>query len=287
MALTHTRYHAVRRWLLEHSADIIAAEQRYMDFLTQATLAAAPAIYDDFSRANDLIPFWINYSPSQRGRSPTGLAAPWSEVGQTTISSNLLRMVVQQDPSLSSPGIPFGGDVRFGVKRALLHVDVKSTGPNDVTNEVVAPPQQLSGDGHLWADGVMNSPFRVAGARSAGFLYQPKLPPFYVFNGRVQVCLTYFLKGIYEVRGLGNQPLSYLELVSVPNGLLLFDGPRYADTPGLLTPGKDDKTVSEDKRRVRVKLDPLARLAPWRCVKFVRNDDGTWRTVPRYVPPSV
>lgn len=287
MPLTHTRYHAVRRWLLAHSADIIASERQHMDLLTQATLAAAPDIYDDFSRANDLIPFWINYSPSQRGRSPTGLAAPWSEVGQTTISSNLLRVVAQHIPSISFPGIPFGGDVRFGVKRALLHVDVKSTGPNDVTDEVVAPPQQLSGDGHLWADGVVNSPFQVMGARSAGFWYQPKLPPFYVFNGRVQVCLTYFLKGIYEVRALGNQPLSHLELVSVPNGLLLFDGPRYAETPGLLTPGKDDKSVPEDRRRVRVKLNPLARLAPWRCVKFLRSAEGSWRTAPRYVPTSV
>lgn len=287
MPLTHTRYHAIRRWLLAHSADILAYEQQYMGFLADAVLSAANNMYDDFQRASELIPFWINYSPSQRGRSPTGLAAPWSEVGQTTISSNLLRVVAQLDPTISFPGIPFGGDVRFGVRRALLHVDVKSTGPNDVTDEVVAPPQQVSGDGHLWVDGVMNSSFRVVGARSAGFSYQPKLPPFYVFDGRVQVCLTYFLKGIYEVRALGNQPLSYLELVSVPNGLLLFDSFRYADTPGLLTPGKDDQTVPENRRRVRVKLNPLARLAPWRCVKFSRNSDGSWRTAPRYVPPSV
>lgn len=64
--------------------------------------------------------------------------------------------------------------------------------------------------------------------------------------------LTYFLKVVYAVQAMGNQPLDYLELVCVPNGLLLFDGPKYALTPGLLIPGKDEK--DHPKKRTRVRL---------------------------------
>ena len=92
------------------------------------------------------------------------------------------------------------------------------------------------------------------------------------------ICLTYFLKAIYVVQGLGVQPLKYLEVVSVPNGLLLFDGPNYNNTKGILIPGKDDQTVI--KKRTRVRLDPLVNIAPWRCIKIELNN-GSWNTTPR------
>lgn len=85
---------------------------------------------------------------------------------------------------------------------------------------------------------------------------------------------------IYVVQGLGVQPLKYLEVVSVPNGLILFDGPNYNNTKGILIPGKDDQTVT--KKRTRVRLDPLATLDPWRCIK-IELDNGAWHTKPRAV----
>lgn len=42
----------------------------------------------------------------------------------------------------------------------------------------------------------------------------------------------------------------------MPNGLLLFDGPQYVRTKGLLIPGKDEK--DHPKKRLRVRLNPLA-----------------------------
>jgi hypothetical protein len=251
-----------------------------MDFLVGITLAAAGRLERDFGRANDLWPFWINYSPKQRGRAPTGTSIPWSEVGEKSLSSNLLRAILEEHPAATFPGLPYGGDVRFASEDALIHFDVKLTGPNDNANEIVVPPQQISGDGAYWLNGTLNSSFEVAGIR-ASMKFQPKLPPFYIFDGSVRLCLTYFLKAVYTVREYGVQPLHYLEVACVPNGLLLFDGPKYARTPGLLIPGKDDKTKSEADKRIRVRLDPLATIDQgWRCQQVVLQE-SRWRVVPR------
>ncbi|MCC6445822.1 MAG: BglI family type II restriction endonuclease, partial [Armatimonadetes bacterium] len=55
-------------------------------------------------------------------------------------------------------------------------------------------------------------------------------------------------------------PWSEVGEKSLAPNLLLFDGPYYAKTPGLLIPGKDDKTKAEEDKRIRVRLDPLASL---------------------------
>ena len=102
-------------------------------------------------------------------------------------------------------------------------------------------------------------------------VFQPELPPFYVLNNRPLVCLTYFLKAVYEVKSIGDQPLKYLEVACVPNGLLMFDKPQLARTPGLLIPGKDEQTYL--KKRTRVRLEPLANLHDWRCIQIVKVDN--------------
>lgn len=255
-------------------------EKGYMAFLVDITLRAANDLYNDFGRANDLLPFWRDYAPRQRGRSPKGTSIPWSEVGEKSLSSNLVRAISKADPTVTFPGLPFGGDVRFATKDAIIHFDVKMTGPNDNADEVVAPPQQISGDGALWGTGLQNNSFVVTGERRS-ITFQPKLPPFYVLDGTERLCLTYFLKVVYTVTGLGVQPLHYLEVACVPNGLLLFDGPRYADTPGLLIPGKDTQTTPENVKRTRVRLAPLAHLSGgWRCQKII-VENKVWKVVPR------
>ena len=131
---------------------------------------------------------------------------------------------------LMRPGLPLGGDIRFATSNALIHFDVKLTGPNDRADEIVASPHQISGDGVGWENnGVVNSPATVTGAR-ASMVFQPELPPFYVLNKRPLVCLTYFLKAVYEVKSIGDQPLKYLEVACVPNGLLMFDRTHLAGT---------------------------------------------------------
>lgn len=278
--LTQADCAAIRSKLLLKQDDIIALEQKYMNFLVGVTLKAASNLYNDFGRANDLLPFWIDYAPRQRGRKPTGKSIPWSEVGEKSLSFNLVRAISQTHIAITFPGLPFGGDVRFATEDALIHFDVKMTGPNDNTDEVVVPPQQISGDGAFWDTGMLNKPFPVVGKRRS-IIFQPKLPPFYVLDGTERLCLTYFLKVVYVVEDFGVQPLHYLEVVCVPNGLLMFDGLMYAQTPGLLIPGKDTKDTPEHVKRIRVRLDPLASISDgWRCQKIVLNDDE-WKAVSR------
>lgn len=262
---------------------LLKLERDYTAFLEQIVLNSAAEMHADFSRSRDLVPSWIAYPPKQRGRAPKGDSLPWSEVGEKSLSFNLLRAIALQRNDVSFPGLPFGADVRFATKDALIHFDVKLTGPRDNPDEIVAPPQQISGDGAHWNGGVENNPFQVEGRR-VSFNFQPKLPPFYVLNGQVLPCLTFFLKAIYSLQGLGEQPLEKLEIACVPNGLLLCSGPTLSRTPGLFIPGKDDKSVKESDKRVRVRLAPLAGLDEgWRCRQIVPQNPARthWQTRPR------
>lgn len=263
MTELETNYLATREKLLNKPEYLLELEEQYMVFLQGLVADAAMRIFLDFGKATALMPFWRNYPPIQRGRAPTGTSIPWSEVGQTAIGFNIIRALSQADPDITFPGLPSGADVRFLTNDALVHFDVKITGPNDRADEVVASPNQVSGDGVSWRDGVFNSPVPVSGNR-ASMIFQPELPPFYVIEGRVYPCITIFLKGVYEVEAIEYQPLTKLELVCVPNGLLAFDGPRYLNEPGLFIPGKDEK--NHPKKRVRVRMGPLSRIAAWRRV---------------------
>lgn len=265
-------YFSLRTELLkEEQTKILLIERQHMALLLDVVLSAADDIYKDFSQAMELYPFWINYPPVQRGRAPTGTSIPWGEVGEKTISACLIKALSLKAPFTTFPGLPLGGDIRFATPDALVHFDLKLTGPNDNPDEIVASPHQIGGDGRFWRNGVVNSPVAVTGQK-AQMMFQPELPPFYVLEQRVLLCLTYFLKVVYTVQSIGNQPLDYLELVCVPNGLLLFDGPNYASTQGLLIPGKDEK--DHPKKRTRIRLAPLAMLASWRSKKIIRTSAG-------------
>lgn len=261
LIITDENYLSVRSTILSRIDELIDAERRYMRFLTEIVSKAAPQIVADFDRAIELLPFWINYQPRQRGRAYSGTSIPWSEVAETTIGSNIIRKISESSEKINFPGLPSGADIRFATDDVLIHFYVKVTGPNDRADEVVASPNQISGDGVAWKAGLVNSPVVVRGQR-ATMKFQPELAPFYLMEGKVLFCLTYFLKGIYIVERLGYQPINYIELICVPNGLLLFDGPLYAKTPGLLIPGKDEKTFA--KKRTRVRLGPLGEIGDWR-----------------------
>lgn len=269
-------YFRTRTELLQHyQTRIIDVERKYMDFLCDITLQSADRIYTEFCQAEELLPFWVEYPPVQRGRAPRGTSIPWGEVGEKTISYNLVRAISLSNPSITHPGLPLGGDVRFATDDAFIHIDIKLTGPNDNPNEVVASPHQISGDGIIWNRGVLNSREIVIGPR-ATMNFQPELPPFYILGQRVLICLTYFIKVVYTVESLGVQPLDYLEWACVPNGLIMFDGPNYENQQGLLIPGKDDQSIT--KKRTRVRLEPLVKLHDWRCSKIVKTTTGWQRT---------
>lgn len=278
-----------RRELVQLPTLIGEVEQRYMDFLQSLLLQRVAEIDSDFNKANSLRPFWKNYEPRQRGRAPTGNSIPWIEVAEKTVSVHLIRALTLENlASLEFPGLPSGSDVRFILDDVLIHFDVKATGPNDNQDEVVVSPFQISGDGSLWqGEGFLNSEVSVVrrGKSKEPMLFRPALPPFYIFEQRRLLCLTYFLKVNYSRNSIGEQTLDYLELVCVPNGLLLFEGPRYhKNVTGLLIAGKDDKSVLLGNRRTRIRFNPLATVGNWpRCLQIKRRDNA-WTVIPRATP---
>jgi hypothetical protein len=272
--------------LLDNGQSIIDLEKRYMDLLTNLLLDNAEQLRRDFNLSSQLRPFWASSQPQQRGRMPIGDSVPYIEVGETSLTANITRLISNSDDfvGVRFPGLPAGGDMRFMTNDAFIHLDIKVTGPRDELEKVVLPPHQYSGDGANWGDdGVVNSTVSVYGWRTIT-PFIPGLPPFYVIGGETLICLIYVLKTVYSVDPIRKiQPLRYLELVSVPNGLLLFTGLNYQqNNPGLLSAGKDDQSTPIERRRRRLYLNVLSEIAPWRCVMIVPDENNTWQCVTRY-----
>lgn len=259
-------------------------ERRYMNDLVSLVINSAPELARDFEESSeDLRPFWINYPPEQRGRASRGEGAPMLEYGEKVVSSHIISAVSRFYPDIRFAGLPTGGDIRYMTNDAYVHFDVKITGPNEVDNEVVVPPNQVSGDGAIWnTQGIRNNTWPVhyrGGTKSLNFYFQPKLPPIYIVDSKPRICLTFYIKVVYGNEGFGVHPLRHMEIVCVPNGLLMFDNGSQscALADGLIISGKDDKTTADSSRRIRVKLDPLSKLDAWRSIKIKRHSDGTWK----------
>lgn len=267
-----TNYKSIRQGLIADYSKIINLEKFYFNQLFNGLFKSAKNIKSDFDKVIDLKDFWIRYAPKQRGHKPRGTSLPWGEVGEKVLDAYLYKIITSQFQKLNFVGLPYGHDIRFLSEYAFIHLDIKSTGPNDNPNEVVASPNQVSGDGFLLdKDGVANSKVLVNGLRKT-MEFQPELPPFYIIDGQVYPTLTFYLKCVYKVITPGNQPLDYLELICVPNGLLMFDTLNLGKTEGLLTPGKDIKTSKH--KRTRIKLNPLSEVDNWRCKKLIFGEGG-------------
>lgn len=217
--------------------------------------------------------YWYHYAPKQRGHKPRGASLPWGEVGEKVLDAYLYKTIASNFIESRFIGLPYGHDLRFTSENAFIHIDTKSTGPTDNQDEVVSSPNQVSGDGYAFdTTGFYNSKVEVIGPTKS-MEFQPELPPFYIIDNNPYLTLTFYLKCVYKVISLGNQPLDYLELICVPNGLLMFDTFHYAkNVKGLLTPGKD--ILSSEHKRTRIKLNPLSQIASWRCkkIKFIENN---------------
>ena len=257
---------------MANPAALVAFEKVYMQHLLAVLEQTVKNMYTDFNEsAGDLLPFWLNYPPEQRGRNPKNEATPMLELGEKLTSSHLIHAVSNYFGDVTFPGLPTGGDVRFATSEALVHLDIKVSGPNETPNDLVVPPNQVSGDGaNANALGILNSTTPITTRTGNHYDFQPKLPPFYLLGGRTLLCLTFYLKVIYDTEGYGIHPLRYFELVCVPNGLLMFDGPQLYRTTGLLAAGKDESAKPDSTKRMRVKLIPLSKLDPWRTVKIER-----------------
>ncbi|MBX3278522.1 MAG: BglI family type II restriction endonuclease [Acidobacteria bacterium] len=115
--MNRTEYLKIRDRLAAEPHKILAMEQYYSESLVQIVLNSADLIYRDFHAANQTIPFWKAYAPKQRGRRPTGMASPWSEVGEKSISSNLLNQTTAEwytqrslQVGTHAPSRAFGGE---------------------------------------------------------------------------------------------------------------------------------------------------------------------------------
>jgi hypothetical protein len=265
-------YEAAREDLLRGGgAKLIELEKALTAQLLKGICYQALAIKRDFDLAMELRPFWERYAPLQRGHKPRGEAFPWGEVGEKVIEACLYANLGSIFKQVTFPGIPYGHDVRFLTDEAFVQIDAKSTGPTDNIDEVVSSPNQVTGDGLFEGGLVKNTAQTVLGDRRP-MHFLPELSPFVILGSKVYPVVTFYLKLVYMVIAKGNQPLTSLELVCVPNGLLMFDGPKYAETKGMLIPGKD--TRNKTRKRTRIRLNPLARIADWRCVKIVFGPTG-------------
>ena len=284
-------YFRERDRLLANTGLIEAAEKQYMQHLLSIVESAVKEMHEDFTEsAYALLPFWLNYPPEQRGNYASGKATPMLELGEKLTSSHLLRSISNYFDDVTFPGLPTGGDVRFATHDALVHLDIKVSGPTESPNDLVVPPNQVSGDGVNYNDlGVLNSTYPVVNRRSGSLNYNfhPKLPPFYLLRGQTLLCLNFYLKVIYDVEGFGIQPLRYFEVACVPNGLLMFDGPRLVTFPNLTGAGKDEKSKAENTKRMRIYLNPLAQMHPWRAIKIERHEsESAWRFFSRSQPKA-
>lgn len=267
------QYSQFRSKLISDTKNIIETEHLYFDKIFNELVANASKIKQDFDETMSIKDFWYRYAPRQRGHKPRGTSLPWGEVGEKVLDAYMYKTILSIFPDARFIGLPYGHDVRFVSDNAFVHLDIKSTGPTDNVDEVVSSPNQVSGDGRLYDEnGIQNSKVSVVGP-SRNMEFQPELPPFYIIDNQLFITLTFYLKCVYKVIEAGNQPLDYLELISVPNGLLMFDTLNYAQNiKGLLTPGKD--ILSSEHKRTRIKLNPLAEVANWRCQKIIFDDNG-------------
>ena len=188
---------------------------------------------------------------------------------------------------VSDAGLPTGADQRFvlssdkllkitdGLTDSIwLFVDIKSVGPRDDQDHTVMSHNQVSGSGD-WVSpeaGVKNKILKAIGKR-ANHDFHVSMPPLFVNSaGKVLPVVIMAIKPVYKMlasttQGDRNdgQPLIRMDLVTIPNGLLLTENTNYLDLyPGLLFPGKDDKSKDPRKLRARISFPILQKIANWR-----------------------
>lgn len=281
-AYNKAREHFIRNW-----GELVAIEKYTHSLIKQVVLENLAEIRRDYDEASFLHPFWQNYPPEERGRSPRGDQFPWIEVGEHSVGFKLARMLSNR-VSIREIGLPSGTDQRFILQskelgrhckitnQAMLFMDVKSVGPRDDADHTVLSTYQVSGDG-IWkspAGGVKNSVMTARGS-VATHVFHCALPPIYVLSDyTVAPTVSVFIKPVYRMVSLKEnnqteiktgQPLQRIVIVTLPNGLLLSEKPGYlAKYPELFYPGKDDKSKAETKLRARVSFEILRKIEPWR-----------------------
>lgn len=283
-------YNQARNYFIQNYNQLIGIEKFISLKINEIVNNNIQQIADDFNETSHLYPFWQNYPPEERGRSPIGDQYPWIEVGEHTIGDKLPRLL---EPyfCIRDVGLPTGADVRLVLTHpeinnltnrftdtCWLFLDIKSVGPRDDQSHAVMSPNQISGSGR-WdsADGGVSNKVIVAKGRNKSHLFHASIPPIYVLSdGTVIPVIIVIIKPVYRMLSLEEgsedvgQPLGRISFATVPNGLLLEEQPNYlAQYPNLFFPGKDDKNTNPQKMRCRVSFEVLKSIANWRFQEIV------------------
>jgi len=270
---------------------LIELEKFFVQYIATLLKDNLESLVTDYNEASYLYPFWQQYPPDNRGRQPRGDQFPWIEVGEHAIGDKLPRFF-QIDFALRDAGLPTGPDKRFIVTSpvirditnytdsAWLFIDIKSVGPRDDADHTVMSHNQISGDG-IWSsfnEGIKNSVMQAVGSREQHPFYC-SIPPLYILSNKSIVPVVLIaIKPVYKMLSLNEpneegQPLSRIDVISIPNGILMEVNPGYLkDHPGLLYPGKDDKSKNPRKMRARISFEILRKIASWRVLNISVND---------------
>ena len=273
---------------MDNPDTLINLEKFVSDKTVEILKSNISIIRDDYDEASYLYPFWQNYPPDERGRSPRGDQFPWIEVGEHVLGSILPRLLAKSF-GIKDYGIPTGPDARFILKSNDIHcltkgitdscwvfIDIKSVGPRDDAKHAVMSHNQISGDGK-WAGlkkGIINSVINAKGKRVTHPFYCA-LPPLYISSkNEILPMIGMVIKPVYKMTMVGTQcigqPLERIDVVTIPNGILLFYGPKYLiKYPGLFFPGKDIKSKNPKKTRARVSFDLLMKIDQWRVQTII------------------
>lgn len=282
-----SKYNEAKSFFSENYKKLIDIERFVMNEILHFIDLHLPEITRDYNEASYLNPFWKNYPPLDRGRSPKGDQYPWIEVGEQVFGNKLSRYFAANF-DVKDAGLPSGSDDRCiirseRIKQILeitdsvwVFIDIKSAGPRDDYNHAVMSPYQISGSG-IWKninDGVKNAPIKATGKiRTHNFLCS--LSPIYILSdGTIAPLVTFAIKPVYEMIHDGEQnigqPLHKIKVASIPNGILLTKKPNYMKKyPHLFFPGKDDKTKDLRKIRARVSFDILEEIDSWRVKEIL------------------
>lgn len=281
------QYHEAKSYFTKNLALLEDAELYLSNIIFDILNYNIHEIVSDYNEASFLFPFWKNYPPEDRGKKPVMDQYPWIEVGEHSIGCKLSRYL-ENIFSIKDIGFPTGADQRFLLsndniarifkeytRNVWLFIDIKSVGPRDDQHHAVMSHNQVSGDGN-WDnefDGMYNSVLLAKGARRSHEFYC-SIPPIIVLsNGNIAPLITMALKPVYKMlpstvnnERNGGQTLSRIDIISIPNGLLLTQEPYHylRKEPHLFFPGKDDSFKNIKKKRARIDFERLAKLNDWR-----------------------
>lgn len=275
-------YNEARNFLINNPEKLIELEHFMMKEVCNLIQSHLTEIIRDYNETSFLYPFWQNYPPDSRGRSPIGDQYPWIEVGEHVLGPKLSRNLANNF-TVRDTGLPTGPDNRYVLSNKtikdiieitdtlFLFVDIKSVGPRDDQDHTVMSHNQISGNGKwiIEENGVENDVIVAQGQRASHNFY-PAIPPLYILCDKtIAPVIHIVVKPVYKMLSINSpkegQPLDRIAIICIPNGILLTIKPNYKQSyPGILFPGKDDKRKDPRKLRARISFQVLREIAGWR-----------------------